>query len=121
MKKLFILFTLMLVGYFNVEGQVYAVAASKTDYAKQKADGIITFRFGSDVLPETILTNGENFTENFKTKFDASTYVGTFTMNENTEMNRLMLGRLLIMSGVEVIEFDGAQIPVFQFSNDQLK
>jgi hypothetical protein len=42
-------------------------------------------------------------------------------MNENTEMNRLMLGRLLIMSGVEVIEFDGAQIPVFQFSNDQLK
>jgi len=121
MKKLILLSVFSLVTWMNLDAQVYAVAASKAEYATQKSTGIITFRFGSDVLPETILTNGENFTENFKTKFDVPTYVGTFTMNENTEMNRLMLGRLLIMCGVEVVEFDGTQIPVFQFSNDQLK
>jgi hypothetical protein len=36
-------------------------------------------------------------------------------------MNRLMLGRLLIGCGVEVIEFEGVQLPVYQFSNEQLK
>ena len=42
-------------------------------------------------------------------------------MKENVELNRLMLGRLLIGCGVEVIEFDGVQLPVYQFSNEQLK
>ncbi|MBM3165645.1 MAG: hypothetical protein FJZ80_09325 [Bacteroidetes bacterium] len=121
MKK--ILFSLLLVMAISagINAQVYVVAASKTEYATQKANGVITFRFGADVLPETIITNGENFAGNFTTAFDATTYVGTFTMKENTEMNRLMLGRLLIMCGVEVVEFEGAQMPVYQFSNEQLK
>jgi hypothetical protein len=42
-------------------------------------------------------------------------------MKENTELNRLMLGRLLIMCGIEVVEFEGNQLPVYQFSNEQLK
>ena len=121
MKKVFFSFLFIMALSAGINAQVYAVAASKTEYATQKANGVITFRFGADVLPETILTNGENFSENFTTVFDAATYVGTFTMKENTEMNRLMLGRLLIMCGVEVVEFEGTQIPVYQFSNDQLK
>ena len=121
MKKVFFSFLFIMAFSAGVNAQVYAVAASKTEYATQKANGVITFRFGADVLPETIIANGENFTENFTTSFDATTYVGTFTMKENTEMNRLMLGRLLIMCGVEVVEFEGNQLPVYQFSNEQLK
>lgn len=121
MKKRIFSFLFLMALSAGINAQVYAVAASKSDYATQKANGVITFRFGADVLPETILTNGENFTENFTTAFDATTYMGTFSMKENTELNRLMLGRLLIMCGVEVVEFEGAQIPVYQFSNEQLK
>jgi len=121
MKKLILLSVFSLMTWMSLDAQVYAVAASKAEYATQKSTGIITFRFGSDVLPETILTKSEDFKENFTTSFDAATYVGTFTMKENVEMNRLMLGRLLIGCGVEVIEFDGVQQPVYQFSNEQLK
>jgi hypothetical protein len=121
MKKLILLSVFSLMTWMSLDAQVYAVAASKAEYATQKSTGIITFRFGSDVLPETVLTAGENFTEYFTTSFDAATYVGTFTMKENVELNRLMLGRLLIGCGVEVIEFDGVQLPVYQFSNEQLK
>ncbi|NBU91813.1 MAG: hypothetical protein EBS17_03120 [Flavobacteriia bacterium] len=121
MKKVLLFFIFTCSFVVGLNAQVYAVAASKADFATEKSKGIITFRFGSDVLPETILTNSENFAENFTTVFDAAKYVGTFTMKENTEMNRLMLGRLLIMCGVEVVEFDGAQLPVYQFSNEQLK
>jgi len=79
------------------------------------------FDLGRTCCQKPSIANGENFTENFTTSFDATTYVGTFTMKENTEMNRLMLGRLLIMCGVEVVEFEGNQLPVYQFSNEQLK
>jgi len=34
-----------------LKAQVYAVAPSKAEYAAQKATGVITFRFGADVLP----------------------------------------------------------------------
>lgn len=121
MKNLFLLIVFSLITWINLDAQVYAVAASKDVYASEKSSGVINFRFGADVLPETVLTQGENFTEYFTTAFDVTTYVGTFTMKENVEMNRLMLGRLLIGCGVEVIEFDGVQIPVYQFSNEQLK
>ena len=121
MKKIALLFTLIFGMTAGYQAQVYAVAASKSEFATQKTNGIITFRFGADVLPETITNNAVNFTENFTTSFDETTYVGTFTMKENSEMNRLMLGRLLIMCGVEVVEFEGAQLPVYQFSNEQLK
>ena len=121
MKKLILFTVFTFCFWLNFDAQVYAVAASKEEYATQKTNGVITFRFGADVLPETITNSAINFTENFTTSFDESTYVGTFTMKENTELNRLMLGRLLIMCGVEVIEFDGAQMPVYQFSNEQLK
>ena len=91
MKKLILLSVFSLMTWMSLDAQVYAVAASKAEYATQKSTGIITFRFGADVLPETILTAGENFTEYFTTSFDAATYVGTFTMKENVELNRLML------------------------------
>ena len=121
MKKLILLSVFSLVTWINLDAQVYAVAASKDVFASQKSSGVITFQFGADVLPETVLTQGENFTEYFTTVFDAGSYVGTFTMKENVEMNRLMLGRLLIGCGVEVIDFEGVQLPVYQFSNEQLK
>jgi hypothetical protein len=121
MKKLLIPFFLFFLSLTSVDAQVYAVAPSKADYAAQKASGVITFRFGADVLPETVLTKAEDFQQHFNTAFDEATYTGTFTMTPNTEMNRLMLGRLLIMCGVEVVEFEGEKLPVFQFSNEQLK
>lgn len=121
MKQIILLSFFSFFTWLSVSAQVYAVASSKEEYALQKAKGTITFRFGADVLPETLTTNAGNFTENFTTTFDETTYVGTFEMKENTEMNRLMLGRLLIMCGVEIIEFDGIQMPVYQFSNEQLK
>ncbi len=121
MKKIILLSVFSLITWMNLDAQAYVVAASKAEYTNQKSTGVITFRFGSDVLPETILTTGENFTEYFTTSFDAATYVGTFTMKENAELNRLMLGRFLIGCGVEVVEFDGLQLPVYQFSNEQLK
>lgn len=121
MKKILLVLVLFFVGYATCDAQAYAVAASKKDYVNQKAAGVIVFRFGSDVTPENLLSTAENFQEFFTTKFDATKYEGTFTMKENVEMNRLMLGRLLIGIGVEVIEFDGVQMPVFQFSNDYLK
>lgn len=121
MKKLILLSFLLFGAGYSLNAQVYAVAASKAEYATQKSSGVITFRFGADVLPETILTQGENFIEYFTTSFDATSYSGTFTMKENAELNRLMLGRFLIGCGVEVVEFDGVQVPVYQFSNEQLK
>lgn len=121
MKKLFFSFVCVFLTVMSLKAQVYAVAPSKAEYAAQKATGVITFRFGADVLPETVITKAEDFQQNFTTTFDANTYTGTFTMTPNSEMNRLMLGRLLIMCGVEVIEFEGEKLPVYQFSNEQLK
>jgi hypothetical protein len=121
MKKLILLSFLLFGAGYSLNAQVYAVAASKADYATQKSSGVITFRFGADVLPETIITQGENFAQYFTTSFDPTAYSATFTMIENLEMNRLMLGRFLIGCGVEVVEFDGVQVPVYQFSNEQLK
>ena len=121
MKKFIISFFVVFCSILSVDAQVYAVAPSKADYATQKSSGVISFRFGADVLPETILAKAEDFKGNFETSFDAATYKGTFTMTPNTEMNRLMLGRFLIVCGVEVIEFEGEKLPVYQFSNEQLK
>lgn len=121
MKNLLLVLILISASYSTIDAQVYAVAATPTEFAKQKESGKFTFRFGSDVLPENVLSNADNFKDFFACQFDGGTYVGTFTLTENKEMNRLMLGRYLIGLGIEVIEYDGQQTAVTTFTTDHLK
>ena len=109
MKKVFLIVTLIFVGFSTINAQSYAISADAKKLEIAKNTGVYEFIMGADVTEDKV---AESYTEYFTIKFDEATHKATITLFNKDETSKMVMTRYFITIGADKIAMGDELMPI---------
>jgi hypothetical protein len=112
MKKVFLIVTLIFVGFSTINAQSYAISADAKKLEIAKNTGVYEFIMGADVTEDKVAEVSKYYTEYFTIKFDEATHKATITLFNKDETSKMVMTRYFITIGADKIAMGDELMPI---------